>query len=73
MPTLLSSVITRLTSRLGAPWQSAWERQSVAPAEWMGLSFPLAVRQPADFCLLKVSPTGQLEDLQVYVGGDLVG
>lgn len=65
--------VFRAAEMLGAPWQAAWERQAIAPAEWMGLSFPLAVGQPADFCLLKVSPAGQLEDLQVYVGGELVG
>jgi hypothetical protein len=57
---------------LGTPWQSAWDRHSVAPAEWMGWPFPLAVGQPADFCLLKVSPAGQFEDLKVYAGGELV-
>jgi N-acetylglucosamine-6-phosphate deacetylase len=64
--------VFRAAEMLGTPWQSAWDRHSVAPAEWMGWPFPLAVGQPADFCLLKVSPAGQFEDLKVYAGGELV-
>jgi N-acetylglucosamine-6-phosphate deacetylase len=64
--------VFRAAEMLGVPWQAAWERQSIAPTDWMGLPFPMTVGQAADFCLVKVSPTGQLEDLQVYVGGELV-
>ncbi|MBM3880328.1 MAG: N-acetylglucosamine-6-phosphate deacetylase [Verrucomicrobia bacterium] len=54
---------------LGIPWQTAWHRFSVAPAEWLGLPFALVPGQRADFCLLRVSPSGELSELRPFAAG----
>jgi N-acetylglucosamine-6-phosphate deacetylase len=64
--------VFRAAEMLNVPWQQAWHHYSTAPAEWLGLPCSLAAGQPADFCLLKVSPAGQLEELRVFVAGEEV-
>lgn len=47
--------VFRAAKMLGCPWQDVWARFSQTPAELIGLKNELAVGQPADFCVLKVS------------------
>lgn len=57
---------------LGAPWPKTWERMSVAPAHWLGLPTGLEVGQPADFCLVRASASGKLEQLRTFCAGQEV-
>jgi N-acetylglucosamine-6-phosphate deacetylase len=61
--------VFRAAEMLRGAWPAAWGRFSEGPARLMGLDAGLAVGRPADFCLLRVSETGQAEDLRVFVRG----
>src|SRR5262249_33536201 len=61
--------VFRAAEMLNSSWQGIWPRFSSAPARLAGLRNELAVGEPADFCLLKVSSENQLLDLKTYVGG----
>lgn len=56
--------VLRAARMLNCPWQEAWTRFSEAPARLMGLNCELAVGQRANFCLVKVSPSGELLGLE---------
>jgi N-acetylglucosamine-6-phosphate deacetylase len=61
----------RAAEMLDCSWQETWQRFSDVPAELMGLPSGLQAGQPATFCLLQVTPESWLEELQVYVDGEM--
>jgi N-acetylglucosamine-6-phosphate deacetylase len=61
--------VFRAAQMLSCPWQETWTRFSETPAKFMGLRNELAVEQPANFCVLKVTEQNQLAELQVFAGG----
>ena len=65
--------VFRAAEMLHGSWQEAWRRFSDAPAKLMGFSSGLNANEPADFCLLQVTPENRLEELRVYVGGKVSG
>ncbi len=54
---------------LGASWQEAWQRMSVAPARWLGLPTGSEPDASPDFCLVRASADGRLEQLRTFCGG----
>jgi len=64
--------VFRAATMLGSSWREAWPRFSEIPAKWMGLPCGLAPGNPADFCLLTVTPENQLKQLKVFVNGKAV-
>ena len=64
--------IFRAAQMLGCPWQDVWDRFSQAPAVLMGLRNELAVGQPADFCVLKVSGENELVEMRVFQASNFV-
>ena len=56
--------VFRAAKMLNCPWQEAWTRFSETPARLLGLNCELAVGQRANFCLIKVSPVGELLGLK---------
>ena len=64
--------VFRAAKMLGSSWREAWPRLSEIPAKWMGLPCGLAPGNPADFCLLTVTPENQLKELKVFVNGKAV-
>jgi N-acetylglucosamine-6-phosphate deacetylase len=63
--------VFRAAEMLDCAWQETWRRFSDAPAQLMGFPAGLTVNDSADFCLLQVTPENRLEDLRVYVGGEV--
>lgn len=63
--------VFRAAKMLGCSWREAWPRFSEVPAKWMGLPCGLAAGNPADFCLLTVTPENQLKKLKVFVNGEV--
>ncbi|HEY2952596.1 MAG TPA: N-acetylglucosamine-6-phosphate deacetylase [Verrucomicrobiae bacterium] len=63
--------VFRAAQMLDCAWQEAWGRCSDAPARFMGFSTGLQLNDSADFCLLQVSPENRLEELRVYLGGEV--
>ncbi len=61
--------VFRAAKMLGCSWRETWPRFSEVPAKWMGLPCELAAGNPADFCLLKVTPENQLKSLEVFSNG----
>ena len=61
--------VFRAAEMLGVPWQDAWTRFSKIPAELMGLNPGLNPGDPADFCLVEVTPENQLLNLKVFANG----
>ena len=57
--------IFRAAEMLNCPWPEAWNRFSIAPAQFMGLPAGLETGQPANFCLLKFNPEKQLTELKL--------
>jgi hypothetical protein len=55
---------------LGCSWRDAWPRFSEIPAKWMGLPCGLTSGNPADFCLLTVTPENRLKKLEVFCNGE---
>jgi N-acetylglucosamine-6-phosphate deacetylase len=62
--------VFRAAKMLGCSWREAWPRFSEVPANWLGLPCGLAAGNPADFCLLTVTPENQLKQLQVFFNGE---
>lgn len=62
--------VFRAAKMLGCSWREAWPRFSEVPAKWMGLPCGLAAGNPADFCLLTVTPENQLKKLKVFINGE---
>jgi N-acetylglucosamine-6-phosphate deacetylase len=62
--------VFRAAKMLGCSWREAWPRFSEVPAKWMGLPCGLAAGNPADFCLLTVTPENQLTKLKVFINGE---
>jgi N-acetylglucosamine-6-phosphate deacetylase len=62
--------VFRAAKMLGCSWRDAWPRFSEVPAKWMGLPSGLATGNPADFCLLTVTPENQLKKLKVFCDGE---
>jgi N-acetylglucosamine-6-phosphate deacetylase len=63
--------VFRAAEMLEEPWQEAWVRFSDVPARLMGLPHGLQAGQPADLCLLRITPENWLQSLQVFVRGRL--
>jgi N-acetylglucosamine-6-phosphate deacetylase len=63
--------VFRAAQMLNCRWQLAWTRFSQKPAQFMGWDLEFARGRPADFCLLKTTGDNQLDQLQVYVRGEL--
>lgn len=63
--------VFRAAGMLGCSWREAWKNFSEIPAKLMGLSCKLEPGEPADFCLLTVTPPNKLKKLSVYGGGAL--
>jgi N-acetylglucosamine-6-phosphate deacetylase len=61
--------VFRAAHMLGCSWREVWPRFSEAPARWMGLPCGLEPGQPANFCLLTVTPQSGLKDLKVFADG----
>jgi N-acetylglucosamine-6-phosphate deacetylase len=61
--------VFRAAGMIGCSWREVWPRFSETPAKLMGLSCKLEPGEPADFCLLNVTPTNKLKKLTVYVNG----
>lgn len=57
--------VFRAAAMLQCAWQDVWARLSATPARFMGMRNELAVGQPAEFCLLKVSAENHLEAFAV--------
>lgn len=64
--------VFRAARMLGCSWRETWAHFSEIPAKWMNLPGELAAGNPADFCLLTVTPENQLKKLQVFVNGEEV-
>ena len=64
--------VFRAAHMLGCDWQEAWPRASAAPARFMGLPHGLQVGAPATFCVVEVTPDNLLDELRVYVRGELI-
>jgi len=62
--------VMRAARRLARPWREVWDGFSVRPARWMGWPTGLDVGAPADFCLLKATPAGDVRELNVFVAGE---
>jgi N-acetylglucosamine-6-phosphate deacetylase len=58
--------IFRAAKMLGCMWQEVWARFSQAPAALIGLKNELAVGQPANFCVLKVTEENELLRLEDF-------
>jgi N-acetylglucosamine-6-phosphate deacetylase len=61
--------VFRAARMLGCSWRDVWPRCSEIPAKWMGLPCGLSPGNPADFCLLTVTPRNELKELNVFAGG----
>jgi N-acetylglucosamine-6-phosphate deacetylase len=62
--------VFRAAKMLGCSWRDTWPRFSESPAKWMGLPCGLTRGNPADFCLLTVTPENQLKKFKVFVNGE---
>lgn len=52
--------VCRAAEMLGTSWRETWRSFSEMPAKFMGLASGLAVGQPAEICVIKVSEDGKL-------------
>jgi N-acetylglucosamine-6-phosphate deacetylase len=64
--------IFRAAEMLRCNWREVWPRFSHVPAAVAGLPCSLAVGGPADFCVLEVTEENVLEELHLYVNGELL-
>lgn len=64
--------IFRAASMLGGSWQQAWRHYSKIPAGLLGVSELPRIGLSADFCLLEISESNQLQSLEVYLEGERV-
>jgi N-acetylglucosamine-6-phosphate deacetylase len=64
--------IFRAAEMLRCNWREVWPRFSHTPAAVAGLPCSLAVGGPADFCVLEVTEENVLEELHLYVNGELL-
>jgi N-acetylglucosamine-6-phosphate deacetylase len=64
--------VFRAAEMLESSWRPVWHRFSVRPAQLVHLSSGLEVGAPATFCLLRVTPENWLEEMQLYLQGDLL-
>jgi N-acetylglucosamine-6-phosphate deacetylase len=64
--------IFRAAEMLRCNWREVWPRFSHTPASVAGLSCGLTVGAPADFCVLEVTEENVLEELHLYVNGEIV-
>jgi N-acetylglucosamine-6-phosphate deacetylase len=62
--------VLRAAKMLGCSWRDAWPRFSEIPAKWVSLPCGLISGNPADFCLLTVTPENQLMKLKVFCNGE---
>lgn len=63
--------IFRAAEMLRCNWREVWPRFSHTPAALAGLPCALVAGGPADFCLLKVTEENVLDELRLYINGDL--
>ena len=56
--------VFRAAEMLGCPWQEAWKRSAVVPANLMGLPCGLEAGDAANFCMLRVTEKNQLLELR---------
>jgi N-acetylglucosamine-6-phosphate deacetylase len=61
--------VFRAARMLDCVWSDVWDRFGATAANLMELAYGLEPRQPADFCVLKLSRIGQLESAHAYAGG----
>lgn len=52
--------VCRAAEMLGTSWRETWRAFSETPAKFMGMGSGLAVGQPAEICVIKVSEDGKL-------------
>ena len=64
--------VFRAAEMLRCNWREVWPRFSHTPAAVAGLPCSLAVGGPADFCVLEVTEENVLEELHLYVNGELL-
>jgi N-acetylglucosamine-6-phosphate deacetylase len=61
--------VCRAAAMLRRPWQSIWDLLSSNPARFMGWPQPLAIGQPANLCLLRVSSDGNPFTEKTFLNG----
>jgi N-acetylglucosamine-6-phosphate deacetylase len=64
--------VMRSARMLGCSWRGVWDGLSSRPARRMGWSTGLETGAPADLCLLKLTPAGEVRELGVLVAGEQV-
>jgi len=64
--------VFRAAQMLDCSWQETWGRFSERPAKFMGLRNELAISQPANFCLVKVSDEKRIDSVEVFVRGERI-
>jgi N-acetylglucosamine-6-phosphate deacetylase len=64
--------IFRAAEMLRCNWREVWPRFSHTPAAVAGVPCALAAGGPADFCVLEVTEENVLEELHLYVNGELL-
>lgn len=64
--------IFRAAEMLRCNWREVWPRFSHTPASVAGLQSGLTVGAPADFCLLEVTEENVLEELHLYINGEII-
>lgn len=61
--------VFRAARMTGRPWQDMWLASSLRPAEFMGWTSELKAGQAADFCVLSMTESGDLDHFEVVVKG----
>ena len=64
--------VFRASEMLSQPWREVWDRSSTIPAKWIGLRHELQPGHDANFCLLRLKSSGQLDHLTVCWKGELI-
>ena len=65
--------ITRAAQMLGRSWREVWPHFAQRPAELMGLRNEIAPGQPADFCIVKTTSSGEFVDARIPGANAAVG
>ena len=63
-----ADAVRRAATVLNRSWREVWPHFSNVPADWMGMNTDLTEGSPADFCLVKTNPAGELESVDVPTG-----
>ncbi|MCX8109026.1 MAG: hypothetical protein N3G20_09505, partial [Verrucomicrobiae bacterium] len=62
--------VRRAVSMLRCQWQHVWASYSTTPARLADLRIDLAPGNPADFCLIKPAPDGNIASFRSFVSGE---